>query len=33
MSVQIFDDSLKFKGSVGFVFPPIFVKLKPKQIT
>jgi len=24
MSVKTFDDSLKFKGSMGFVFPPIF---------
>jgi len=27
MSVKTFDDSLKFKGSVGFVFPPIFSNL------
>jgi hypothetical protein len=33
VSVQTFDDSLKFKGSVGFVFPLVFVKPGPKQNT
>jgi hypothetical protein len=32
-SAQAFDDSLKFKGSGGFVFPPIFVPPRPKQNT
>jgi hypothetical protein len=33
MSVQTFDDSLKFKDNMGFVFPPIFVKHGLKQST
>jgi hypothetical protein len=33
MKVGAFNDSLKFKGSVGFVSPPILVKLKSKQNT
>jgi hypothetical protein len=33
MNVEAFNDKLKFKGSVGFVSPPILVKLEPKQNT
>jgi len=33
MNVEAFNDSLKFKGSMGFVSPPILVKLWPKQNT
>ncbi len=33
MNVKAFNDSLKFKCSVGFVSPPILIKLGPKQNT
>ncbi len=33
MNVEAFSDSLKFKGSVEFVSPPILVKLRPKENT
>ncbi len=33
MNVEAFNDSLKFKGSVGFVSPPTLIKLMPKRNT